>query len=125
MFPRIGNTDCNSGQTRDYLMDSIKTFWSETMEIPEARWIVILAGLVISVAVAYYVVKLFRDMAMGVSTDSTSYISDFQRLRDEGKLNDEEYSKLAQAIPKTIPQIEKSESKPEDIPDFEEQPKSE
>lgn len=106
-------------------MDSIKKFWSETMEIPEARWIVILAGLVISVAVAYYVVKLFRDMAMGVTPDPTSYISDFQRLREEGKLNDAEYAKLAQSIPKTIPQVEEGESTSVDVPDFKEQPKSE
>jgi hypothetical protein len=81
-------------------MEELKKFWSETMEIPEARWIVALAGLVICAATAYYVVKLFRDMAIGHREDPASYITEFQRLRDEGKLDDEEYSRLAKSIPK-------------------------
>ena len=83
-------------------MEEIKKFWVETMEIPEARWIVAVSGLVICVAVAFYVVKLFRDMALGGREDSASYITDFQRLRDEGKLDDEEYSRLTKAIPKDV-----------------------
>ena len=103
-------------------MESIKKFWSETMEIPEARWIVILSGLVICFAVAFFVVKMFRDMATGKTVEPSSYISDFQRLRDEGKLDDEEYSRLAKSIPKTIPEDLKDKGVDE-LPDFEEQPK--
>ena len=102
-------------------MESIKKFWSETMEIPEARWIVILTGLVICVAVAFYVAKMFRDMATGKTVELSNYISDFQKLRDEGKLNDAEYSKLAKSIPKTISNDLKEEGVDE-LPDFEEQP---
>ena len=70
------------------------------MEIPEARWILALAGLIICVATAYYVIKLFRDMAMGHREDPTNYMTEFQKMRDEGKLDDEEYSRLARSIPK-------------------------
>lgn len=102
-------------------MQAFKKFWSETMEIPEARWIVVLSGLVICVAVAYYVVKLFRDMATGKSDEPSNYISDFQRLRDEGKLDEEEFSRLANLIPKEIPK-EIKEGPVTESPDFEEQP---
>ena len=71
-------------------MESLKKYWSELMEIPEAKWIVLIAGLAIVVCSGFYIVKLFRDMALGGSSDPTSYITDFQKLRDEGKLNDEE-----------------------------------
>ena len=83
-------------------MDSIKKFWIETMEIPEARWIVAISGLVICVAVAFFIVKLFRDMALGNTEDPAGYLTDFQRLRDEGKLDEEEYSRLSKAIPKEV-----------------------
>ena len=61
-----------------------------------------MSGLVVCVAVAFYVVKLFRDMALGGREDPASYITEFQRLRDEGKLDDEEYSRLTKAIPKDV-----------------------
>ena len=85
-------------------MKSLKSYWSELMEIPEAKWVVLVAGLAICICAGFYVVKLFRDMAMGSRSDPTSYITDFQKLRDEGKLNDEEYSRLKQSIPKQLPQ---------------------
>ena len=91
------------------------------MEIREARWIVALSGLVICVAIAYYVVKLFRDMATGKSLEPANYISEFQRLRDEGKLDEEEFSRLAKSIPKPIPESLKVKSVDE-VPDFKEQP---
>ena len=81
-------------------MEEIKKFWSETMEIPGAGWIVGISGLLIILMIAYYVVKQFRDMALGKVEDPTSYMTEFQKLRNEGKLDDEEYSRLAKAIPK-------------------------
>ena len=102
-------------------MESIKQYWSETMQIPEAKWIVVLTGLVICVATAYYVVKLFRDMALGKHSEPSSYIGDFQKLRDEGKLDDEEYARLTKSIPKPIPRS-LQEVDTDELPDFEEQP---
>ena len=102
-------------------MDAIKKFWSETMEIPEARWIVAVSGLVVCVAVAYYVVKLFRDMATGKSSEPADYISEFQKLRDEGKLDEEEFSRLAKSIPKAILKVG-NDNPLDEVPDFEEQP---
>jgi len=87
-------------------MDSIKKFWSETMEIPGAGWIVGISGLVIFVLISYYILSLIRNMALGKTEDPASYISEFQRLRNEGKLDDEEYERLAKVIPKDVsPQV--------------------
>ncbi|MFK7768337.1 MAG: hypothetical protein AB8B55_14030 [Mariniblastus sp.] len=95
-------------------METIKKFWSETMQIPEARWIVAVAGLVIVASVGFYLVKLFRDMALGKAPDPSSYITEFQRLRDEGKVDEEEYAKLTQSIPKNMdPDFVALPSKPE------------
>lgn len=103
-------------------MEEISKFWSETMEIPGARWIVAIAGLLIGLFVAYYVVKLFRDMALGRVEDPTSYITDFQKLRDEGKLDQEEYSRLSKVIPKqTMPELG-DQSKTEGSSDLRDKP---
>jgi hypothetical protein len=102
-------------------MESINKFWSKTMEIPGAGWIVAFSGLVICVAVAYYVLMLLRDMATGKTVEPTSYIGDFQKLRDEGKLNDEEYTKLAKSIP-TVISDGVDDNRIDELPDFEEQP---
>jgi len=72
---------------------SLKQYWTEVLEIPGAPLILWITALIIGIWVAYYFGKLFRDMALGGSSDPTSYISDFERLREEGKLDDEEYSR--------------------------------
>jgi len=84
-------------------MESLKEYWNEVMEIQEVRWIVIVAGLVTCLFIAIYIVKFFRDMALGKSDDPTDFITDCQKMREEGKLDDEEYSKLQKAIPRQIP----------------------
>ena len=70
------------------------------MQIKEARWIVAAFGLITCVLVAFYFVKLFRDMAMGASTDLEVGLTDFERLRREGKLNEEEYQKVKESVPR-------------------------
>ena len=82
------------------MFDSIAKFWQETMEIPEARWIIWITLLVIFVLVGAYVAMYFRGQAKGGSQESTDYLSDFRKLKDEGKLDDEEFGRLKQAIPK-------------------------
>jgi hypothetical protein len=86
---------------------SIREFWSQAMEIREARWIMTVAGLVVIVLVGFYVFKLFRDMALGNASfgpaESADFLTDFQKLRDEGKLNDDEYARLKQSIPTVRP----------------------
>ncbi len=65
------------------------------MSNPYASRIVAIAGLIILCFTAYYFVMLFRDMATGGRpSEPTDYISDFRRLRDEGKLDDEEFKRL-------------------------------
>jgi len=118
-------------------MDVIKKLWTETMQIPEARWIAIVAGLVILVAIAYYVLKSLREMAIGGESPPTDFIGGFQKLRDEGKLDDDEFSRLAHSIPKDSSSLSSSleteteagssdkqaqEASSGEVPDFEEEP---
>lgn len=70
------------------------------MEIPEARWIIWLTLLVIFVLVGTYVAMYFRGQAKGIIKEQADYLSDFQKLKDEGKLDDEEFGRLKQAIPR-------------------------
>ncbi len=82
---------------------SIREFWNQAMAIREARWVIAAAGLLVSLLVGFYIFKLVRDMALGNTSfgpvDSSEFLTDFQKLRNEGKLNDEEYARLKQAIP--------------------------
>jgi len=84
-------------------MQSIREFWDQAMAIREARWLVTVVGLVVILLVGFYLFKLVRDMALGNSsfgsTESTDFLSEFQKLRDEGKVNDEEYKRVKQSIP--------------------------
>ena len=70
------------------------------MEIPEARWIIWLTLLVILILVGTYVAMYFRGQAMGIVKEKSDYLSDFRKLKDEGKLDEEEFGRLKQAIPK-------------------------
>jgi len=70
------------------------------MEIPEARWIIWLTLLVIFVLVGTYVAMYFRGQAKGIIKEQADYLADFQKLKDEGKLDDEEFGRLKQAIPR-------------------------
>jgi hypothetical protein len=82
---------------------SIREFWDQAMAIREARWIMAAAGLLVVLLVGFYLFKLVRDMALGNtsfgSAESTDFLTEFQKLRDEGKVNDEEYKRLKQSIP--------------------------
>ena len=77
----------------------MQEFWNDVMEIPSARWVIWIAVLVIAVLVAIYVAKIFRDMAFGrESNESSNFISEFERLKNEGKLEDHEFAKVKSKI---------------------------
>lgn len=81
-------------------MQSLNKFWQEMMQIPEARWIVLGTLLLFVLMIAIYVSFLFRDMALGKSDEgSTEILSDFRRMRDDGYLEEEEYTKLKSQMP--------------------------
>ncbi len=64
------------------------------MQIPEARWIVLGTLLLFALMIAVYVSFYFRDLAVGESEDSsTELLTDFRRMRDEGYLDEDEYSR--------------------------------
>ena len=95
------------------MWESIGKFWEETMEIPEARWIVWLTTLVILILVAIYVVMYFRGQATGRGIETTDYLSEFEKLKEQGELDDEEFSRLKSVIPRHIPLLDQSERKGE------------
>lgn len=86
-------------------MDSIQTFWADIMKIPGAGVVLGLFGLLTVVLIAIYVLKGVREMALGGGEDSLnsiSHLTEFERLRAEGKLNDEEFQRLKKAVPQNI-----------------------
>ena len=94
------------------MIETIKNTWNETMEIPEARWIFWLTILVIAVTVAIYFAKMFRDMATGRNVATEDMLSNFERLRSEGKLDEEEYTKLKTTIRESQAEQEVSSEEP-------------
>ncbi len=84
------------------MLEEIREIWTDALEIKEARWIVAFFGLVTCILVGVYVVKKFRDMALGGGTETISHLTEFQRLHEAGKLNQDEYDRLKKTIPKNI-----------------------
>ena len=81
-------------------MQSLNDFWNDTLQIPEARWIVFGTILVFAVLVAGYVSLFFRNLAVGKTEESElDILSEFRNLRDTGHLDESEYSKLKDVIP--------------------------
>ena len=91
---------------------SIREFWDQAMAIREARWVMAAAGLLVLLLVVFYLFKLVRDMALGSTTanlnESADFLTEFKQLRAEGKLNEEEFARLKQAIPTAQSDREKS-----------------
>jgi hypothetical protein len=92
-------------------MDSLQEWWLSVMDVPGARWIIwgsLLAALVLT---AFYVVQYVRNLAIGGSSSSHDYLGEFRKMRDEGKLADSEFKKLAGLVP--LPEIDSK--KPETV----------
>ena len=85
------------------MIESVREFWDRAMAINEARWVITIAGFVVSILIALYFVKLVRDLALGHGgsglADSSAHLTNFQKLRDEGKLNEDEFKRLKESIP--------------------------
>jgi hypothetical protein len=80
------------------MLESLKTFWNETMEITEARWVVWLTLLLVLVVTGIYLVKLFRDFAFGGRPSEADRINDMRTLKQIGALSDAEYRRAREAI---------------------------
>jgi len=74
--------------------NSVDSMWNQLMTMPEARWIIWITCLAISILVAVYVVTLFRNMAIGTTEISEDPLMEFRRLRDEGKMDDKEFASV-------------------------------
>lgn len=70
------------------------------MQIPEARWIVWGTLLLFVVMIGIYVSFFFRDLAIGGDNEDTAHLlSDFRKMREDGQLDETEYSRLKSKIP--------------------------
>jgi hypothetical protein len=60
--------------------------------------IILVAVMVSLILVVLYVVLHFRGAAFGEAAVSSNHLDDFRRLREEGKLDDEEFKKVKSKI---------------------------
>lgn len=88
--------------------------WKQIWEIPEARWIVWITLLAVVVMVGIYIAVYFRNLAFGKSDSGSDHLSEFRRLREEGKLGDKEFAKLKSTMRNNESLI--PEKKPTDKP---------
>ncbi len=72
------------------------------MAIPMAGWIVSFAGLAILLLVAFYVVGKLRTMALGETEESVNHLSDFEQLKNQGMLSDEEFKRVKAIAPQPL-----------------------
>ncbi len=80
-------------------MQLLSEFWSDTLKIPEARWIFFGTILICAVLIAIYFSFFFRNLATGKKDrDPLELLTRFRELRDRGRLDETEYAKLKQAI---------------------------
>lgn len=96
------------------MFESVQKTWKETLEIPEARWIVWVTILVVLSLVAFYVAKKFRDMATGGGYSSADLLPDADKLRLEGKLDESEFKKIKTKIAEQQNQIVNKKSNEKD-----------
>lgn len=82
------------------MFESIREFWIDVWEIRLAQWIVFLAGLAIVILVALYIVRFFREMAFGSDPDPIDHLSEFERMRNAGQLDDQEFQRLKSTLAK-------------------------
>lgn len=86
--------------------------WSAIREIPGADWILGIAGLAIGITIAYYFVKLFRDMAVDDPGGIVgNHLSEFRKLRDEGKIQRDEFDQLKDSISTDKKEAKEADSK--------------
>ena len=63
------------------------------MALPGAGWVVSTFGLVSSILIAVYVVKWFRDLAIGVGNEPVSHLAEFERLYAAGTIDEDEFKR--------------------------------
>jgi hypothetical protein len=80
------------------MFDSLQQFWERLNSAPEARMVFWLTVLAIVIFVSIYIIKTIRDWMIGGVGSDSDHLSTFRELRDQGKLDDEEYKRLKIAI---------------------------
>lgn len=79
---------------------SLSEIWGGIIQIPEARWIVLGTLLLFALMIAIYVSFFFRDLALGSKQNETdNFLGDFRKMREEGQLDETEFSRLKSKIP--------------------------
>lgn len=81
------------------MFDAIEKWWTELMAVPGANWVVAIFLFICVLLVGFYFVKNCRDLAMGkIDSGESSHFTDFEKLRSEGKLDEDEYKRLKEAL---------------------------
>lgn len=74
---------------------------AEIAEIPAAMIVIKLFVGVSLIVIAIYVVLKIRDFAAGTMPKNGEYVTDFERLRDEGLIDDKELGLVKSAVGKS------------------------
>lgn len=85
-------------------MNSISNLWEQLMAIPMAGWIVSFTGLAILLLIAFYVAGRLRTMALGQGDAPVNHLSEFEQLKNQGMLSDEEFRRVKAIAPPPLPE---------------------
>lgn len=87
------------------MLENIKKFWVETMEIDAARWVIWSTLLLILVIVAIYIVKFFRDQAFGSGESGDgSLLDEIRRWKQSGVVDEDEFAQVHQVAAQRVRQ---------------------
>ncbi len=87
------------------MMESLKKFWVETMEIDAARWVIWSTLLLILIIVAIYTVKFFRDQAFGAEGGGDgSLLDEIRRWKQSGIVDDDEFAQVQEIAAQRVRQ---------------------
>ena len=87
-------------------------WWNSVLEIEGARWIIYPSILLALVLVAYYVLQMVRNLAIGGAPSDSDHLGSFRKMKEEGVIDPDEYRKLAELVP-----LPETESKDKPAPD--------
>lgn len=85
------------------MFERLYKFWMETMEIKSARWVVICTLLLILVVIAIYLIRLFRDQALGSKTSvDGSLLDEIRRWKQTGIVDEDEFEQVQQTAARRL-----------------------
>lgn len=74
---------------------------TEILQIPEAVFVIKLFVVACIIILAVYLLLKLRDFAAGKMPRNGEYLTEFEKMRDEGLIDDKELSQVKSAVGKT------------------------